>query len=177
MGAYCLLGSIRSHRASPGETLEVLWFEYHGAVIFGDRKEIACIPHEGCRLEITAIPPSPHRKVELLLPGQVIRYTHSFFLGDRFVLPDGHKVNLRHLVGFKLRVVSSLAPLPLEDVVVRRPLGERAELRTCGLSSGVPVLAAPARIRIGEDKNTVILRKEECDGLVDAIQSGQLGRV
>jgi hypothetical protein len=175
MGAYCLLGSIRSHRASPGETLEVLWFEYHGAVIFGDRKEIACIPHEGCRLEITATPPSPHRKVEVLLPGQVIRYTHSFFLGDRFVLPDGRKVNLRHLVGFKLQVVSSLAVLPLEDAVVRR-LGERAGMRTCGLSSGVPVLAAPAPIRIGEDKNTVVPRKEECNGLV-AIQSGQLGRV
>ena len=47
MGAYCLLGSIPAHRASVGEILEVLWFDYHGAIIFGDRKEIACIPHAG----------------------------------------------------------------------------------------------------------------------------------
>src|SRR5881409_1753268 len=66
------------------------------AIIFGDRKEIACIPHAGCRLEIVATPASPHRKVNLLLPGQVIRYTHSFFLGDRFELPSGTKVSLRH---------------------------------------------------------------------------------
>jgi hypothetical protein len=74
MGAYCLLESVPSHRASVGEILEVRWFDYYGAVIFGDRNEIACIPHEGCRLEITATAPSPHRKAELLLPGQVTRY-------------------------------------------------------------------------------------------------------
>jgi len=89
MGAYCVLESTPSHRASVGEILEVRWFDYHGAVIFGDRNEIACVPHEGCRLEITAIPPSTHRKVVFLLPGQVIRYMYSFFLGDRFVLPNG----------------------------------------------------------------------------------------
>jgi hypothetical protein len=145
MGAYCLLGSIPAHRASVGEILEVLWFDYHGAIIFGDRKEIACIPHAGCRLEITATPPNPHRKVDLLLPGQVIRYTHSFFLGDRFVLPGGRKVSLWHLVGFKLQRASSSPPPPLEDVVVQRRPDERAGMRALGLSSGVPVLAARAR--------------------------------
>jgi hypothetical protein len=145
MGAYCLLGSIPSHRASVGEILEVRWFDYHGAVIFGDRKEIACVPHEGCRLEITATPPSPHRKVELLLPGQVIRYTPSFFLGDRFVLPNGRKVNLRHLVGFKLQLASNQAPPPLEDVVVRRRPDARFGVRPPGPCSGVPVAAAPTR--------------------------------
>jgi hypothetical protein len=120
MGAYCLLESVPSHRASVGEILEVRWFDYYGAVIFGDRNEIACIPHEGCRLEITATAPSPHRKAELLLPGQVIRYMHSFFLGDRFVLPNGRKVKLQHLVGFKLQLASHPVPPPLEDVVTRR---------------------------------------------------------
>ena len=120
MGAYCLLESVRSHRASVGEILEVRWFDYYGAVIFGDRNEIACIPHEGCRLEITAAAPSPHRKAELLLPGQVIRYIHSFFLGDRFVLPEGRKVKLQHLVGFKLQLASRPVAPPLEDVVMRR---------------------------------------------------------
>src|SRR5262249_1177058 len=82
------LGSIPSHRASIGEILEVLWFDCHGAIIFGDRKEIACIPHAGCRLEILATPPSPHRKVDLLLPGQVIRSMHSFMLGDQGISPS-----------------------------------------------------------------------------------------
>jgi hypothetical protein len=68
--------------------------------------------------------PSPHRKVNLLLPGQVIRYTHSFFLGDRFELPGGTKVSLWHLVGFKLQLASSVVLPPLEDAAVRRrPLG------------------------------------------------------
>jgi hypothetical protein len=79
------------------------------------------------------------------LPGQVIRYTHSFFLGDRFALPNGRKVNLRHLVGFKLQLASSPAPPPLEDVVVRRRLADRAGVRAPGVCSGVPVAAAPIR--------------------------------
>src|SRR5262249_4013433 len=91
MGAYCLLGLIPSHHARVGEIMMVLWSKYHGAVIFGDWREIACIPHAGCRLEIVATPPVSHRKVNLLLPGQVIRYKRSFFLGDRFELPGGTK--------------------------------------------------------------------------------------
>ena len=135
MGAYCLLGSIPSHTVSVGEIMEVRWFDYHGAIIFGDREEIACIPHAGCRLEIVATPPSSPRKVNLLLPGQVIRYTHSFFLGDRFELPGGTKVSLRHLVGFKLQLASSVALPPREDVVVRRRPMERAGTRPCPLCS------------------------------------------
>ena len=120
MGAYCLLESVPSHRASVGEILEVHWFDYYGAVVFGERNEIACIPHDGCRLEITATAPSPHCQAELLLPGQVIRYMHSFFLGDRFVLPNGRKAKLQHLVGFKLQLASRPVSAPLEDVVTRR---------------------------------------------------------
>ena len=120
MGAYCLLESVPSHRASVGEILEVRKVDHYGAVIFGDRNEIACVPHEGCRLEITAIGQSPHRKAELLLPGQVIRYMQSFFLGDRFVLPNGRKVKLQHLVGFELQLASRPVAPPLEDVVMRR---------------------------------------------------------
>jgi hypothetical protein len=142
MGAYCLLGLIPSHPVSVGEIMEVRWFDYHGAVIFGDREEIACIPHAGCRLEVIATPPSCHRQVNLLLPGQVIRYTHSFFRGDRFELPGGTKVSLRHLVGFKLQLASSIALPPLEDAVVRRQPVERPGTRAPGLTSGVPVAAA-----------------------------------
>jgi len=132
MGAYCLLESVPSHRASVGEILEVRWFDYYGAVIFGERNEIACIPHEGCRLEITATAPSPHLKAELLLPGQVIRYMHSFFRGDRFVLPNGCKVKLPHLVGFKLQLASRPVPRPLEDVVtVRRTIEPGCVLLHC----------------------------------------------
>jgi hypothetical protein len=120
---------------SVGEIMEVRWFDYHGAIIFGDREEIACIPHAGCRLEIVATPPSSPRKVNLLLPGQVIRYTHSFFRGDRFELPGGTKVSLRHLVGFKLQLASSVALPPREDVVVRRRPMERAGTRPCPLCS------------------------------------------
>jgi hypothetical protein len=68
MGAYCLLGLIPSHPARVGEIMMVFWSKYHGAVIFGDRREIACIPHAGCRLEIVATPFVSHRKVNLLLP-------------------------------------------------------------------------------------------------------------
>ena len=32
-------------------------------------------------------------------------------------------------------------------------------------------------VRIGEDENTVVLKKAEWNVLVDAIRSGQLGRV
>ena len=139
MGAYCLLEKIPSHTVSVGEIMEVRWSDYHEAIIFGDREEVARIPHAGCRLEIVATPPSSHRKVNLLLPGQVIRYTHSFFLGDRFELPGGTKVSLRHLVGFKLQLASSLARPPVEEAVVRRRPAERTGTRACGLTSGVPV--------------------------------------
>jgi len=111
-----------------GEIMKVVWSDYDGAVILGDRQEIACIPHTGCRLEVVATPSVSHRKVNLLLPGQVIRYKRSFFLGDRFELPGGTQVSLRHLVGFKLQLAPSLAPPPVEDVVVRRPRLSEIEL-------------------------------------------------
>lgn len=128
MGAYCLLESIASHPARVGEIMEVVWFDYHGAVIFGDRKEIACIPHGGCRLEIVATPPNPHPKVDMLLPGHIIRYSRSFFLGDRFELPWLTKVGLRYLVGFKLQLASNVAVPPRPDVVVRKSPAELEEI-------------------------------------------------
>ena len=39
MGVYCLLDSIASHPARVGEIMEVVWFDHHGPVIFGDWKE------------------------------------------------------------------------------------------------------------------------------------------
>jgi hypothetical protein len=79
-------------------------YPYHDAAVFGDNEELACIPHRGCRLEIVAAPETPHGEVNLLLPGQVVGYTRSFFFGDRFELPSGKKVGLYQLVGFKLQL-------------------------------------------------------------------------
>src|SRR2546427_12945382 len=84
MGAYCLRALMPSHTASVGEIMKVLWSDYYGAVIFGDRREIACIPHEGCRLEIVATAKTTHPLVNLLLHGQEIRNMRAFFFRDWF---------------------------------------------------------------------------------------------
>jgi hypothetical protein len=120
MGAYCTLLNIRRHPAILGEIMEVRRpSPYDDPVLFGDRKEIACIPHKGCVLEIVAVGETTHREVNRLLPGQVIRYRPSFFFGDRFKLPRGKKVGLSQLVGFKLQLVPPQAvAVPDEDAIV-----------------------------------------------------------
>jgi hypothetical protein len=122
MGAYCTLDSIRRHPAGLGEIMEVRRLStYYDAAVFGDRNEIACIPHKGCLLEIVAAGEATHPEVNRLLPGQVIRYTRSFFIGDRFELPSGTRVRLPQLVGFKLQLAPPrIAPLPEEDAIVQR---------------------------------------------------------
>jgi len=48
-------------------------------------------------------------------------YTHSFLLGDRFELPGGTRVGLRHLVGLKLQLIPYLMyPIPTEGDLVER---------------------------------------------------------
>ena len=122
MGAYCTLGYIRRHDARLGEIMEVRRLStYYDAAVFGDRGEIACISHKGCLLEIVAAGEATHPDVNRLLPGQVIRYTRSFFFGDRFELPSGTRVRLPQLVGFKLQLAPPrTAPLPEEDAIVQR---------------------------------------------------------
>ncbi len=122
MGAYCTLDHIRRHPAGLGEIMEVRRLStYYDAAMFGDRGEIACIPHKGCLLEIVAAGEATHPEVNRLLPGHVIRYTRSFFFGDRFELPSGKKVGLRELAGFKLQLAPPrTAPLPEEDAIVQR---------------------------------------------------------
>lgn len=118
MGAYCTRALIPRHAAKVGEVIQVLWSDYHGAALFGDRREIACIPHQGCRLEIVATAETSHREVNLLLPGQTLRYKRALFIFDRFELPSGVKVGLWHFVGFKLRLapaVSARRPRTLDD--------------------------------------------------------------
>jgi hypothetical protein len=137
MGAYCTLTRFRRHDAGPGETLEVRRLSpYHEAVLFGDKEEIACIPHKGCLLELVAARESAHREVNRLLPGQIIRYSRSFFFGDRFELPSGTKVGLADLVGFKLRLAPASTPLlPDEAAIarrVRREITESREVATMG---------------------------------------------
>jgi len=119
MGAYCLRALMPSHTASVGEIMQVLWSDYYGAVIFGDRREIACIPHKGCRLEIVATAKTTHPLVNLLLPGHVIRYKRAFFFRDRFELPSSATVGLDELVGFKLQLAPSAAPMrPAEELIL-----------------------------------------------------------
>ncbi len=95
------------HAAKIDEIVEVLWSDYYGAALFGDEEGIACLPYKGCRLEIVATGESSHHDVNLLLPGQVLRYKGSFCFLDRFELPSGTTIGLWHLVGFKLRLVSN----------------------------------------------------------------------
>src|SRR4029450_7461812 len=130
MGAYCTLLNIRRHPATLGEIMEVRRpSPYDDAALFGDRKEIACIPHKGCLLEIVAVGDTTHREVNRLLPGQVIRYTPSFFFGDRFKLPSGKKAGLSQLAGFTLQLVPPrAAPLPEEDAIVERAMRKEREV-------------------------------------------------
>jgi hypothetical protein len=121
MGAYCTRTRIPHHPAKVDETLEVLWSDYYGAALFGDPGEIACIPHGGCRLEIVAMAETAHPEVNLLLPGQVLRYKRVFFIFDRLELASGAKVGLWHFVGFKLRLAPTvMLPPPTEDLVVEQ---------------------------------------------------------
>ena len=120
MGGYCRVPLTR-HTAIEGETLEVMWSDYYGAALFGDRREIACVPHRGCRLEIVATAPTGHREISLLLPGQVLQYKRAFYFLDELVLPNGRRASLGRFVGFKLRLSPTVAPtLPAEELVVRR---------------------------------------------------------
>jgi hypothetical protein len=119
MGVYCLRALIRHHTAQAGEIMAVRWSDYYGAAIFGDGQEIACIPHSGCWLEILGTAETSHGKVNQLLPGQVIRYTQSFLLGDRFELPGGARVGLWHLVGFRLQLVQDpVRTIPVEEDLI-----------------------------------------------------------
>jgi len=123
MGMYCLRALIPVHTAGAGEIMEILWSDYYGAVLFGEGREIACIPHKGCRLEVVATAPTSHREVNFLLPGQVIRYTRSFFFVDRFGLPSGTKVGL---------FAPSMPLAPIEDLMVGRPARRVSDRVTVG---------------------------------------------
>ena len=121
MGAYCRLDYPRRHAARMGEIMEVRRsYPYHDAAVFGDNEELACIPHRGCRLEIVAAPETSHGEVNLLLPGQVVGYTRSFFFRDRFELPSGKKVGLDQLVGFKLQLAPPRTATPPGDETVAK---------------------------------------------------------
>jgi hypothetical protein len=55
---------------------------------------------------------------------------------------------------------------------------ERTVISLCPSCTACPeVVIEGDTIRIGEDENTVVLKKDEWNVLVDAVQSGQLGRV
>ncbi len=128
MGAYCIRSLIPHHTAQVDEIMDVLWSDYYGAALFGNGREIACIPHQGCRIEIVATAQTAHPGVSLLLPGQVLRYTRSLFIFDRLELPSGTKVGLWNFVGFKLRLVPNVTPpRPREDASVNRARDEAVQ--------------------------------------------------
>ncbi len=55
---------------------------------------------------------------------------------------------------------------------------EKIAVSLCPACTACPeVVIEGDTIRIGEDENTVVLQKAEWNVLVDAIQSGRLGRV
>ena len=131
MGRYCT-GFMRRHPARMGEIMEARRFSPYGrdVALFGDKNEIACIPHKGCRLEIAATADERHREIKLLLPGQVLRYTRSFFFGDRLALPSGKKVGLWECVGFKFELAPAVvAPPPAEEAIVQRARDKFATVR------------------------------------------------
>jgi hypothetical protein len=145
MGAYCTQAYIPRHIAKVGEIMEVKRVDFSGAVLVGDKQEIACIPHKGCRLEIVAAVATSHREANLLLPGAVIRYKRSFFFGDRFELPSGPTVSLRHLMGFKLQLAPSTTPAPpVEEVVVRGRMRHESECVPLGSSQESCPTAMPS---------------------------------
>ena len=107
------------HTVKIDEIIEVLWSDYYGAALSGDRGEIAVLPHRNCRLEIVRTAESTHREVNLVLPGQVLRYIGRRWFLDRFALPSGTIAGLWHLVGFKLRLLpDTSAPVPSEDAIL-----------------------------------------------------------
>ena len=121
MGAYCTLDYTRRHAAKMGEIMEVRRIDrYQYVAVFGDNDELACIPHRGCRLEIVATPETAHGDLNLLLPGQVIRYTRSFFFGDRLELPSGKKVGFDQLVGFKLQLAPRMTAAPPDEETIAK---------------------------------------------------------
>jgi len=136
MGAYCTLDYTRRHAAKIGEIMEVRRpHPYdHYVAVFGDNNEIACIPHRGCWLEIVAAAETSRSEVNLLLPGQVIRYARSFFFGDRLELPSGKKVGLDQLVGFKLQLARCTTAAPPDEKVVatRVPAGKPEGISVAG---------------------------------------------
>jgi hypothetical protein len=87
----------------------------------------------GCVVETARVgtAKTSHRKVNLLLPGHVLRYTRSFLPGDRFELPGGLRVGLRHLVGFRLQLVhASMLPMPVEEDLMEQMARDPAECVT-----------------------------------------------
>jgi hypothetical protein len=128
MGVYCTRSVISRHTAKVDEILEVLWSDYHGAVTFGDGRQIACLPHNDCRLEIVETAKTAHHEVSLLLPRQVLRYKRSLLFLDRLELPNGTKVGLWHFVGFKLRLSPNVTlPMLTEDIVVKQARGDTVQ--------------------------------------------------
>ena len=87
----------------------------------------------GCVVETARVgtAKTSHRKVNLLLPGHVLRYTRSFLPGARFELPGGPRVGLRHLVGFRLQLVhASMLPMPVEEDLMEQMARDPAECVT-----------------------------------------------
>jgi hypothetical protein len=114
--------------------------------------------------------------VNQLLPGQVIRYTRSFFFGDRFKLPSGKKVGLSQLIGFKLQLAPPrTAPPPEEAAIVEWAMRKGREATEGGAHTAAVAERWPSR-RAAE-RGASGEAREQLDALVDHGDGGQVRRV
>lgn len=115
----------RFHQARVGEEVCVRGNAYGRMILRGHRDEVACVPHQGCRLEVLAVAPSKNPEVQQLLPLDTITYIQARFLRifrrDLFLLPTGREVKLKDLEGSKLRLLPpEISRPPREEDILRR---------------------------------------------------------
>ena len=130
MGAYCTLDSIRRHPARLGEIMEVRRIStYYDVAVFGDRGEIACIPHKGCLLEVVASGEATHPEVNQL-PARAGDPVHAIVLLLRPVrASERHQSGTRATCRLQAAArAPRRAPLPEEDAVVRRVMREKLDV-------------------------------------------------
>ncbi len=119
----------RFHDARVGEAMRVTGNAYGDMVLRGDRDEVACVPHRGCRLELLEVAPSNNPEVQKLLPLDFITFIQVRFLyifrRDLFLLPNGREVKLKDLEGSTLK----LMPLGIDRPPREEDILQRARAR------------------------------------------------
>ena len=125
----------RYHKARVGEEVRVASDGFGRMMLMGDQTEVACIPHQGCRLEVLEVAPSRNPEVQQLLPLDAITYIQVRHLRvlkrDLFLLPSGREVKLKDLEGFKLKLMPpEISRPPREEDILRRAKARQEVLIT-----------------------------------------------